>query len=104
MTEHLTSSLLCSLSQCGRKNCGVAFQQLQVFVTFTLNLLKGYKNNYSSLERLRTTNNFQYGCYKTKTKKLVMNDEFVNHLVVIGDNFSNLALSFRLWPVFSENR
>ena len=82
---------------------GVAFQQLQVFVAFTVNLLKGYKNNYSSLERLCTTNHFQYGCYKTK-QILVMNDKFVNHLVVIGYSFSDLGSSFRLRSVFLEDR
>ena len=33
-----------------------------------------------------------------------MNNEIVNHFVVIGYNLSDLALSSRLWPVFSENR
>ena len=82
---------------------GVAFQQLQVFVTFTVNLLKGYKKKYCSLERLCTTNHFQYGCYKTK-QILVMNDKFVNHLVVIGYSFSDLGSSFRLRSVFLEDR
>ena len=97
-----SSCLLCSLSQCGRKKFEVAFQQLQEFVAFTVNLLRGYKNNYCSLEGLCTTNNFQYGRYKTK--KLVTNNEFLNHLIVIGYNLSDLVFSFRLRSVFSENR